>query len=263
MDTRENKQCPFFDTLPETIYHAFKECHYALVMERWHEVEIRLHEKINGNPKKSHTEKIYETNSKIKLIKIWQLSANETPPISQQRWSEELNIAEEINWPFSYMLPFKCRLNARIKYFQYQINHRSLITNKKLFQFELIDHEECDKCNEVETIQHLLVECDTLTNLWDNVHRWLRERVIRRLITDTVSIILGNEENKHLANYIIIVVKHEIYKGKWKDHIPTLIDIKRTLKNYMKIEIFIATMNDTVAKTMGKWSSIYNDLINI
>ena len=112
------------------------------------------------------------------LRKIWQLSANETPPISQQRWSEELNIAEEINWPFSYMLPFKCRLNARIKYFQYQINHRSLITNKKLFQFELIDHEECDKCNEVETIQHLLVECDTLTNLWDNVHRWLRERVI-------------------------------------------------------------------------------------
>ena len=70
MDTRENKQCPYFDTLPETIYHAFKECHYALVMERWHEVEIRLHEKINGNPKKSHTEKIYETNSKIKLIKL-------------------------------------------------------------------------------------------------------------------------------------------------------------------------------------------------
>ena len=115
----------------------------------------------------------------------------------------------------------------------------------------------------METIQQLLVECETLNNLWDNVKRWLRENVRWRLLTDTVSIILGNEENKHLANYIIIVVKHEIYKGKWKDHIPTLNDIKRTLKSYKKIEIFIATMNDTVEKTKGKWSSIYNDLMNV
>ena len=67
------------------------------------------------------------------LRKIWQQSAREVPPISQQRWSEEFNNDEEINWPFSYMLPFKCRLNARVKYFQYQINHRSLITNKNYF----------------------------------------------------------------------------------------------------------------------------------
>ena len=54
------------------------------------------------------------------------------------------------------------------------------------------------------------------------------------------------------TNYIIIVVKHEIYKGKWKDLTPTLNVIKRTLKNYMKIEIFIAMMYDTVEKNMGK-----------
>ena len=47
------------------------------------------------------------------------------------------------------------------------------------------------------------------------------------------------------------------------DHTPTLIDIKRTLKYYMKIEIFIATMNDNVEKTMGEWPSIYNDLMNV
>ena len=48
----------------------------------------------------------------------------------------------------------------------------------------------------------------------------------------------------------MIVVKHDIYKGKWKNYTLTLNDIKRTLKNYMKIEIFIATMNDTVEKKL-------------
>ena len=61
----------------------------------------------------------------------------------------------------------------------------------------------------------------------------------------------------------MIVVKHETYKGKWKNYTLTLNDIKRTLKNYMKIGIFIATMNDTVEETIGKWSSIYNDLMNV
>ena len=197
------------------------------------------------------------------LRKIWHLSAREVPPVSQQRWREELNDTDEIDWPYYYSLPFNCRLNARIRYFQYQIIHRSLISNRKLYQLNLIEHEHCDRCNEVETIQHLLLECETLENLWNDVKRWIREKVKRRFHSDTVSVILGNEENKYSANYIIIVVKHEIYKGKWKKHIPTLIDIKRTLKDYMKIEIFIATMNDTLEETMGKWSPIYNDLRNI
>ena len=50
------------------------------------------------------------------LRKIWQLNAKEVPPVSQQRWREALNDTDEIDWPYSYSLPFKCRLNARIRY---------------------------------------------------------------------------------------------------------------------------------------------------
>ena len=65
------------------------------------------------------------------------------------------------------------------------------------------------------------------------------------------------------CKHITIIVKHEVYQGKWRNYTPTLNHIKRILKNYMKMEIFIATMNDTVEKTMGKWSSIYNNLMNV
>ena len=47
-------------------------------------------------------------------------------------------------------------------------------------------------------------------------------------------------------NYITIVVKYGVYKEKWKQHIPTMSDIKRVLQNYMKTEIFIGATTDTV-----------------
>ena len=130
-----------------------------------------------------------------------------------------------------------------------------MITNKKLFQFQLKDHGKWDNCDELETIQYLLVECNAIKKLLQDVHKWMKQKVRRQLISDTASIILSNAENKYLAKYIIIVLKHESYKGKWQNYIPTLCGIKRILKSYMKIEIFIATVNDTVEKTKVKWSS--------
>ena len=62
------------------------------------------------------------------------------------------------------------------------------------------------------------------------------ERIKSKINTDTLSILLGHQNDKYLVNYIIIVVKHEIYKGNRKDHITTINKIKRVLKNYMKIE---------------------------
>ena len=77
-------------------------------------------------------------------------------------------------------------------------------------------------------------------------------------ITWTASLLLGNNENTILINYVIIVTKQEIYRWKWKNNIPTFRDLKQVLKNFMKIEIYIGTI--TLEKTMGKWSTIYNDL---
>ena len=184
-------------------------------------------------------------------------------PLSQTRWIEEYNNAINIDWAFSYALPFKCRLNARVKYFQYQVVHRTLITNKKLYQFNLLDHNTCDNCNEIETIRHLLFECNSVKKLWRDIGKWIKDRIKSKINTDTFFILLGHPKHKYLVNYIIIVVKHEIFKGKWNNHIPNLNEIKKVLKNYMKLEIFIGSTTNGLEKVMGKWSSIYNDLMNV
>ena len=96
------------------------------------------------------------------IRQIWNMCNKEEVPISQTRWNKEYDNAENVDWAFSYTLPFRCRLNAGVKYIQYQVLHRTLITNEKLNQFNFLDHNTCDNCNEIETMRHLLVHQKTM-----------------------------------------------------------------------------------------------------
>ena len=104
----------------------------------------------------------------------------------------------------------RCNLNAKIKYFNFQILHHSLITNKKLYMFHISDTELCENCGGVETIMHLLVECKLLQKLWSDLERWLNKNLQER-ITLTEVIIMGDSSKSILANYIIIITKYEMY----------------------------------------------------
>ena len=60
---------------------------------------------------------------------IWTHASNIIPPTAQHKWDLEYGVN---GWKFLYQLSHKCKFNARIIYFQYQILHRSLVTDKKL-----------------------------------------------------------------------------------------------------------------------------------
>ena len=53
-----------------------------------------------------------------------------------------------------------------------------------------------------------------------------------------------------MVNYIIIVTKSEVHKRKWKQNIPSLLDIKKTYNSiiYVNNNIHIGTMTDTLEK---------------
>ena len=62
------------------------------------------------------------------------------------------------------------------------------------------------------------------------------------------------------TNYIIIVLKHEIYKSRWTKKMINLTTLLQTLKAYLIIEEYISAITDCRGKTLGKWSPIYNVL---
>ena len=73
-------------------------------------------------------------------------------PIGQQKWVEDFT-----DWKYVYTLTKQCKLNARASYFQ--ILHRTLITNRKLFKFSIKNNDQCERCGQPDTIRHLLYEC--------------------------------------------------------------------------------------------------------
>ena len=184
---------------------------------------------------------------------------DEAKPLGQQKWEIELE-KNNLDWKFLYCVTTNCKMNARSKYFQFQILHRSLVTNKKLHQFKIREDELCDNCNNTETISHLLHDCTGIKKLWEELERWLNSIMTKPVIADKTSILLGNPNNELIVNYVYIICKHEIYKGKWNRTPVNIIKIKRILKSHMELDIHLGTVNKTLPKILGKWSSLYNVL---
>ena len=150
------------------------------------------------------------------LRKVWHIEDKESTNIGQIRWNEELGEIDNSTWSSLYQMADKCKINVRSKYFQFQILHRSIMTNRKLYQFNLRDNEESDQCGEIENISHLLYNCNYIKQIWTSTVNWLSPLIREDIHYDKNSILLGNTRNTLLVNYIFIVLKHEIYKLKWK-----------------------------------------------
>ena len=183
---------------------------------------------------------------------------NNSIPKGQEKWSEELHLHMVTNWEKIYSRTQKCNLSARIKFFNYQVLHRSLATNKKLYVFGIADNNLCDKCGEIETITHLLCECNLITDLWQDIEQWMTINLRETIQLTNESILLGDNTISIIANYIIIVTKHEIFKSKWTKKDLTVKDIVKRLKEYLVIEEYISNITQRTKTTLGKWSPIYN-----
>ena len=194
---------------------------------------------------------------------IWTKINNDIIPTGQVKWALELDNSHLLNWKEIYSNPTICKMNARITYFQYQINHRSLITNKKLQQFGIRDSDECELCNTTETIVHLLIECPIAHRIWDSISLWLNTTLNSTLYLGTNDILLGNSKNEIVTQCIIYIVKHELYKRKWNKNNLTLPGLKRIIKSHMELDCFLGRIQGRPQKAIGKWSSIYHDLQRI
>ena len=148
------------------------------------------------------------------IRKVWSFGKHELLPNGPQKWSLEFAQPDQNLWKKIFLIPKQCRVNARTIYFQYQITHRSLITNKKLCTFGLRDNENCELRYIPETINHLLYECPIAREIWRNIENWLRPIIRSTIHFDMFSVLLGNPRNEVVINCIFLIVKHEIYKKK-------------------------------------------------
>ena len=197
----------------------------------------------------SHISWILADKKRQKNTRIIYKQLDKAKPLGQQKWEIELE-KNNLDWKFLYCVTTNFKMNARSKYFQFQILHRSLVTNKKLHQFKIRDNELCDNCNSIEIISHLENDCTDIKTLWVELETWLNSVMAKPVKADKISLLLGNPDNELIINYVNIICKHEIYKGKWNRSPASIIKIKRILKSHMEIDIHLGTVNKTLPKIL-------------
>ena len=144
------------------------------------------------------------------IRQVWQKDKKDQVLTSQTKWKNDL-VCDNIEWKFCFQLPDKSKLEARTRFFQYQVLHRTLITNRKLHLFNLRGNEQCDTCLKVETITHLLYECQNANAIWHDLGRWISQCFTSVIHLDKISVLIGNSGNEYIINSLIIITKHEIY----------------------------------------------------
>ena len=119
----------------------------------------------------------------------------------------------------------------------------------------------CSYCNqEAESITHLLFHCGTVAKFWKTLKIWL-ERKSNINIQIVLKEIIFSSPVQALLSYIITVAKYYIYKSKFYLKNVSIKGFENFLKQKFLSEMYIAKLNKTFDKFLGKWSSLYNYMI--
>jgi hypothetical protein len=186
-------------------------------------------------------------------------------PTSENKWNEKLNfVIDESMWQIIYT-NYNFIADTTLKNFQHKITHRILACNYNLKIWKIREHNLCDVCKEIDTIEHMLVLCEKTYEFWQNIFNWWAANMKVWFEVDTYEIIFGipNEYNEHIINqlnYYIMVAKYYIYKCKKAasntDVYELLLEIKNRLA--MKKEV---TDVDKLKGFEKKWGELASCLL--
>ena len=126
------------------------------------------------------------------------------------KWSIEVSIPNNLDLGPIYSMTTKCNMNAGIKYFDFQLLHTSLRINLHLFRIS--DSELCGKYNKIETITHLLYDCDQPKESMGKNHMWIHKYKKEKFKLNETSedyIFLWNKHNIR-ATQIISLRIHQL-----------------------------------------------------
>ena len=95
----------------------------------------------------------------------------------------------------------------------------------------------CTFCKtEVDSVEHMLLICPFIIELWEKVNNWLEEiGFINYNLTETRKI-LGDIENGNTLTTIILLTKKIIYNAFKKGGVPVLQHIQNKTKNFFHQE---------------------------
>ncbi len=182
------------------------------------------------------------------------------------KWENALLLPEnsiEISDIFNNI--YKSTRSRKLQACQFQVLHRSLVTNVDLLKWKLKESDLCTFCNNYpETLQHLLLECTITRILWHKIKAWLSRKTGVTIHIRNEDIIFGLKDEEFLLyDLIFTVAKQYIYRSRCIDKQPSFIEFLYVLKNVKNIEFQSAEMYGKMTRFEARWISLTNAFDNL
>ena len=178
-------------------------------------------------------------------------------------WEKDLEMElSQDDWERVFRDMHKITTSAKLRYFQYKILSRSLITNMRRNKWSQQISPLCTFCNnKPETILHLMVECENVKKLWDALKRWVKYHYSISIELTPKDIILNNviTIKKKYVNLIILIMKQYIYAAKCKDEKLNFYDFVTKINYWYNLEMTMAKQNNMYQYFKDKWASYMSD----
>ena len=187
-----------------------------------------------------------------------QLNVNHVIPSSVHKWNLELvPYGIEICVKDVFTVCFKTTKDSSIQWLQYRILHRILPVNYYLKKINLVSSDCCSFCNnEVETIQHVFIGCEKVSNLCSSLSMHIYRTTSKRIGFNVVNILLGElplSKNNRTVNFLILYTKLYIFSCLKKGKLPSLLELLFYLYNKYRVERCIAYQNFEIQKFENTW----------
>ena len=188
-------------------------------------------------------------------------------PSCIKKWEEISDI--DIDWPSTFLLPFKTISDTKLQSFQFRIVHRIIPCNgwlqqirEKIFRKE--NSGDCDYCGEFDDLVHHLIKCENTNKFWERFTNWLGNILEEELKITHHDIIFGQFGDsiyKHIINYCLIIAKYYIFitKNKKDNNIDMMIFLQMLKKNLL-VKYNYACLNDTVDHFNFMWNILFENL---
>ena len=196
------------------IYNAIKNSGFEISCDT-DDAEIRI-----GN------EKVEKLDRK-KFMKMLYVNKTIKGTTKHTKWMRKFDI--EV-WDLRYWdILKKAKLEPRLLCLHWKILHNIYPTAYALTKMKIQRDDKCERCGEVETIEHFFYECPSLSNLWKEAKQLIQRETNSHMKINERDILIGivekggfDRDRLDKINHIIIVAKHSIAKVNYGESINYL-----------------------------------------
>jgi exonuclease III len=146
--------------------------------------------------------------------------------------------------------------NPKLRNIYFRLIHNDFFTRVKMKKYKMVDTDKCSRCGQMETLKHLLWDCNDSYNIWN-----IFNNTLSKLSNETISVNRYDDIFYAINSPSLGLVKIKIIQELIQINRPknwTTDNLTNIINNLVDIERYNAVQERKLDKFKSKWQNLIN-----